>query len=121
MIARPRIDLVTRFEPLHPGSDFDNRSGKIVPEDEGRTIGQNKLELSVPDLGVQLVHGCGLNPHEDIIVLQFRFRQVGQAQSAFLFVLINDECLHGAFSCCGVSQRLKSAWTHVVDDALVPS
>ena len=40
-IARPRIDLVADLEPPDLGASPDHRSGDVVPEDEGRTIGEN--------------------------------------------------------------------------------
>jgi hypothetical protein len=91
MVARPSVDLVAHLEAPDAWSNFHNRSGNVVPQDKGWTIGKNKLELSIPDLGVQEVYGRGLDPDQEIIVLQFRFRQVGQTQSALLLVLINDE------------------------------
>src|SRR5438874_191259 len=94
MIAWSRIDRITNLELPDPGPCLDDISSDVVPQDEWRAIPKKKLELSIPNLGVQQIHSCGVNPDQDIIVLQFRFRHVDQVQSAFFFVLINDERLH---------------------------
>ena len=94
VIARPREDLVPYLKAHDLGPSLDNCSGDVVPQNEGRTVGQNKLELSIPDLGVKEVHSRGVNLDQDIIVLPFRFWNAGEAQGALLFILINDERLH---------------------------
>ena len=68
MIAWPRIDGITHLELPDLGSSPDNRSGDIVPQDERWTIRKKEFELSIPDFGVQWVHGRGLNPNQDIAV-----------------------------------------------------
>jgi hypothetical protein len=55
---------------------------------------QEGAELSISNLGVQEVHTGGVNPDQDITVVQLRLWSVDQKQGAFLFVLINDECFH---------------------------
>ena len=68
-----------------------------MAQDEGWAIGKEKFELSVPDLGIQEVYARSVDPDQNIIVLQFRFSHVGKAQSAILFVPINDERFHDFF------------------------
>jgi transposase InsO family protein len=94
MIAWPRIDRITHLELPDLGSSPDYGSGDIVPQDERWTIRKKEFELSIPDFGVQWVHGRGLNPNQDIAVSQLRFWHVDQTQRTRLFVLIDDECLH---------------------------
>ena len=120
MIARPCIDLVARLEPpdlrANPGDD----PGNVVAQNEGRTIRQEEFELSVPHLGVQKVHTCCVNSNHDIIVSHLRLRYFGQAQSALLFVFVDNECLHGVLQSEILSRRqaprkdkafgTKSAW-----------
>lgn len=53
-----------------------------MAQDEGPAIGQDELELSGPDLGIEEVHPCGMDLDEDIIVLEFRHRQKGRKDAS---------------------------------------
>src|SRR5215212_3151784 len=98
MIARPCINFLAHLEPRDLEASPDDCAGDIVPQNEGWTIRQYKLEFSVTDLGVQKIHSSCMNSNQDIVVAQLRLWQVGQAQSAFLFVFVDNECLHRVFS-----------------------
>ena len=68
VLMRPRIDLVAWFEPSHFGSDADDDPSHIVAQNQRQAIGQDELELTVPDLGIQMVHTGGVNRDQDIMV-----------------------------------------------------
>ena len=98
MIAWPCINFVAHLEAGDLEASPDDYAGNIVPEHEGRSIRQYKLEFSVAEFGVQKIHSTCMNSNQDIVVPQHRLWHVGQAQSAFLFVFVDDECLHSVFS-----------------------
>src|SRR4051794_24254208 len=98
MIARPCINFVAHLETSDLKASPDDYAGNIVPQNERRTIRQYKIEFSVPELGIQKIHRGCVNSNQDIVVPQLRLWHVGKAQSAFLFVFVDDECLHGVFS-----------------------
>ncbi|MNT23750.1 hypothetical protein D3C72_1591830 [compost metagenome] len=94
-IARTGVDLVARLELPHIGADVQDRSGQIVTENEGWTIGQEQLELAIAHLGIQKVDRCGLNANQHIIGTDLRFGHVGQTKRALLLVFVDDEGFHG--------------------------
>jgi len=56
--------FVDRTEALHFGPDHDPRH--VIAENERQAIGQNDFELSVPDLGVELVEAGGMDLDQHI-------------------------------------------------------
>ena len=104
-VIRPRIDLVAHLELPHARADFDHHPGHVVAQDEGQAIGQDELELAVPDLGVQQVHAGGMDLDQDLVIAQFRGRHVCRAQRALLAIAIENECFHDAFTAGIASSR----------------
>ena len=78
-IARPSIDLVTRLELPDLGPDPNHGSGHVVPQDEGRAIRQDELELSIPDLRIQKIEPGRVDLDQDIVIPQRRLRHLAEA------------------------------------------
>ena len=95
VVARTGVDLIPCLEAAHIPADAHNGSGQIVAKDERRLVGQEQLELAVPDLAVQKVDRGGLNAHQNIIRANLRFRHVGQTERALLLVFVDDKGFHG--------------------------
>ena len=57
-----------------------------MPQDEGRAIRQDGLELAVSDLGIQKIDPGRVDLDQDIVVPQHRFRHVAEPQGALAFV-----------------------------------
>jgi hypothetical protein len=65
-----------------------------VTQNDGRAIGENELELSIPDLGIQKIEPSRVDLDEDIVIPERRLRHVGEAQGALFLVSIEDEGFH---------------------------
>jgi len=98
VLVWPCIHLVARLEPSDLGPDTDHDPGHVVAQDQRQAIGQDELELTIPDLGIQLVQTGRVDGDQDIMVANFRFRHFAGAQCAVALVTIDDECLHDCFS-----------------------
>ncbi len=93
-IVYPRVDLVADLELLHARADLGHHARHVVAQDEGQAVGQDELELTVPDLGVQQVQASGMNLDQHLVVTQLRRRHVRQPQRALLSISFENECLH---------------------------
>ena len=90
----PRIDLIARLELLHARADLDHHPGHVVTQDEGQAIGQDELELSVPDLGVEQVHTGRMDLDQDLVIARFRSRHFRQPQRALSSIALENKCFH---------------------------
>ena len=92
-------ETVGRVLP-HLRPDLDHHPGHIVTQDEGRAIGQDELELSVPDLAVQRVHAGRVHLHQRLVVTQDRIRHACRPQRALFPVAIENKGFYGASRLC---------------------
>jgi hypothetical protein len=51
----PGIDLIAGCELPHSRPDSDDHAGHVVAQNEWCSVGQDSLELSTLDLGIELV------------------------------------------------------------------
>jgi len=98
VLVWPCIHLVARLEPSDLWPDTDHDPGHVVAQDQRQAIGQDELELTIPDLGIQLVQTGRVDGDQYIMVANVRFRHFAEAQCAVALVTIDDECLHDCFS-----------------------
>src|SRR5688572_6569741 len=95
ILMRPAIHFVARLEPSHAPPDADNDSRDVVAEDQRQPIGQDALEFSVPELGIQRIQAGGMDLDQDVIVPHVRLRHVTEPPTVLALVAIDDESLHG--------------------------
>src|SRR5216110_1943569 len=81
ILANPGIDLVAGFESLDARAPPNDHPRQLVAEDERQSIGQELLEFSVPDLGIQRVHARGLDLNQDIALANIRSRYVAHSHA----------------------------------------
>jgi hypothetical protein len=86
--------LVSRFEAPDVRIDANDHPCNVVPQDEGRSIGQDQLELTVANLRIQLVQAGRVDFDQNVVRSRFRHRQLAKTQRAFLLVSIENESLH---------------------------
>src|SRR2546421_735722 len=60
-VARTGIDGVARLEAPYARADLGDGAREIMAKDERRLIGQDRLELTVPDLGVEQIEARRLH------------------------------------------------------------
>ncbi len=65
-----------------------------MAQNERQAIAQKTLELTVSDLGIQLVNTRGVNLDQDVILQHLRLRHVAGPHAIGASVTIEDECLH---------------------------
>ena len=73
------------------GPDPDHDARYIVTQHQWEAVGQDELELSVPDLAVQEVHAGAMNLNHDVIVPQLRLWTFAEPQSAAFRIAIDQE------------------------------
>src|SRR5205814_9175082 len=81
VLVRSCIHFVAGLESPHARSRSDDDSCQLITEYERQPIRQEPFELSVSDLGVQWVHTGSVDLNQDIILPQFRVRNLGGAHA----------------------------------------
>ena len=94
VLVRSRVDLVAWLELPHPRPDPDHDTGHVVAQDERRAIGQDELELPVPDLGVQGVDARGVDLDQHVVLAHLGLRHLAGPKAAAASVAVDDECPH---------------------------
>jgi len=95
VLVRSRIDLVAGLELPYPGADPDHDTGHVVAQDQRYPIGQDQLELPIPDLGIQHVDARGVNLDQHVVLAHRRLRHVcGPQVVAGFSVAIDGERPH---------------------------
>ena len=78
VLARPRIDVVARFELHDPGSDADHDTSKLISQNERQSIRQYELEFAVSDFGIQGVHASGIDLDQHVMVPKLRIWRIAE-------------------------------------------
>ncbi|MNK64314.1 hypothetical protein D3C87_835510 [compost metagenome] len=107
---------------------MDDRSGQIVTENEGWTIGQEQLEFAVAHLGIQKIDRGGLNANQHIIGADDGIGHIGQTQRGLFLVFVYDEGFHEGLQCETMimsgsqeSQGFRHEFSMVLEDAAMAS
>lgn len=94
VLVGPGVDLVTHREAGDGGPDLQDLSGEVVAQDEGETVGHERLEVPVADPEVQRVDARRVDLHQDVVGTYLRVGYLGGAHGGRVTVLLDHESPH---------------------------
>ena len=89
-----RIDFVAELEPSHSRSDLDHDPSHVISKDERQAIGQNELELSIPDLRIQRVYTSRVYLNQDVVLAQLGPWHLAKPKALLAPITIDGKCVH---------------------------
>jgi hypothetical protein len=104
--AGPGVDLVAGRERPHRRAHPHDPARQVVAEHEGHPVGQDPLELAVPDLGVQEVDARRPHRHQDVMLADTGLGHLPHLHAVLAAVPAHCERLHHASS---LSSRQRAA------------
>ncbi len=94
VLAGPGVDLVAGRERPHRRARPHDQACHVVTEHEGHAVGQDQLELAVPDLGVEQVDARRPHLHQDVMLTDTGLGHLPHLQAVFAAVPADYERFH---------------------------
>ena len=118
VLAGPGVDLVAGRERPHRQAHPHDQACHVVTEHEGHAVGQDQLELAVPDLGVEEVDARRPHLHQDVMLTDTGLGHLSHLQAVFAAVPADCERFHDFSS---LSSRASAAAVPIPEEAPVTS
>ena len=92
--ARPGVDLIAGRERPHCRAHPYDPARHVVTEHERHAVGQDPLELAVPDLGVEKVDARRPHLHQDVMLTDTGLGHLPHLQAVLAAVAADHERFH---------------------------